>query len=856
MESQMASQPAITTPQRTETSSTKINTTNEETDSVATQKDPIPTVDAAEKDAIFNSIHIDPEDSQLIEDLFRISKKSPKLVRSTAYTAPADPNIVLRSWKMNEFKYYDVPSPFPTLARGLFTQEIKKGDQVKHRIVARGYDKFFNIGEVPWTHWASLESHTGPPYTLTLKSNGCIIFIAALTPTKLVVTSKHALGPSNNTPESHAQVGERWLRKHLADAGKTEEQLAKTLWDQNLTAVAELCDDSFEEHVLPYGPDLTGLHLHGLNECTKRFRTMDQPAVDAFAREWGFIVTKCIVLHTVPEVKAFTEEIGRTGKWDGESLEGFVVRTRVVDPPTKGGKPASASPYAPGSSFFFKVKFDEPYMMYRDWREVTKSLLSKGPLVANVPKGKLRRPETRVYVDWVIGEIRRDKSQFDTYARGKGIIATRERFLKWLESNEGRSAEKTAEEKHDESSMNGAADSHKQFGKTIIVPVAVPGVGKTSVAVALCHLFGFGHMQSDDVKAKKPAPVFIKNVVGLLKTHDVVIADKNNHLKQHRQQLREATANMKPPVRLLALNWSFDVPLSTIHRICADRITERGENHQALVAGAHETVVWQFLKNAEELTDDEVDVSVEMEWEESLEDSLARVVDACVRILGVQRPDQEKFGEALAVARGYRAPTTKRKAAGEQGKKERKEPPPRYYGILAEVDLEGVLGKRFKEADAPQAGKTFWERLAKGKRVAARPHVTVVHSKALPEQTALWELCRGLQDEAPPLFSFRLGHVVWNERIMAATVVDFAVSLDDGNAAAEKKGLDFVLKLPTDVKDRMHITVGTRDKEVAPVEARSLVWDWKQKGDRVGAGVGSVELKDVWVKGRVKGLIS
>ncbi|KAJ3017665.1 hypothetical protein NUW54_g533 [Trametes sanguinea] len=139
---------------------------------------------------------------------------------------------------MNEFKYYDIPSPFPTLARGLFTQDIKdaSGD-IKHRIVARGYDKFFNIGEVPWTNWASLESHTAPPYTLTLKSNGCIIFIAALTPTKLLVTSKHSLGPSPAaTGESHAQVGERWLRTHLAASGKTEEELARTLWEKNWTA--------------------------------------------------------------------------------------------------------------------------------------------------------------------------------------------------------------------------------------------------------------------------------------------------------------------------------------------------------------------------------------------------------------------------------------------------------------------------------------------------------------------------------------------------------------------------------------------------------------------------------------------
>jgi tRNA ligase len=50
--------------------------------------------------------------------------------------------------------------------------------------------------------------------------------------------------------------------------------------------------------------------------------------------------------------------------------------------------------------------------------------------------------------------------------------------------------------------------------------------GKTTVAIALQYLFGFGHTQSDDIKAKKPAPIFLRSVVDLLKKHDVVIADK------------------------------------------------------------------------------------------------------------------------------------------------------------------------------------------------------------------------------------------------------------------------------------------------------------------------------------------
>lgn len=88
--------------------------------------------------------------------------------------------------------------------------------------------------------WTSLEAHTKPPYTLTLKSNGCIIFIAALSPSQILITSKHSLGPLQGIPESHAQAGERWLRHHLGKVGKTTEQLAEVLWEKNWTAVAEV----------------------------------------------------------------------------------------------------------------------------------------------------------------------------------------------------------------------------------------------------------------------------------------------------------------------------------------------------------------------------------------------------------------------------------------------------------------------------------------------------------------------------------------------------------------------------------------------------------------------------------------
>ena len=344
--------------------------------------------------------------------------------------------------------------------------------------------------------WPSLEAHTKPPYTLTLKSNGCIVFIAGLSQSQILVTSKHSIGPIQGVPESHAQAGERWLQHHLGQVGKTTEQLAKVLWERNWTAVAEvshpihihrsrlhnpqLCDDSFEEHVLPYSTEKTGLHLHGLNECSGDFKTQPTAVVDEFAREWGFIVTISHKLSSISEVKAFTEEIGRSGKWNGEALAGFVVRTTVGSPPTKGSANADVSPYSPGSSFFFKVKFDEPYMMYRDWREITKSLLSKGES-AKLPKNKMVRPETQTYVAWVKGEIKRNPSLFEGYTKGHGIIATRELFLEWLKTEDGKKAKRKTETEKEATQPPG-----KVFGKTIIMPIAVPGVGMSHSSSTRC----------------------------------------------------------------------------------------------------------------------------------------------------------------------------------------------------------------------------------------------------------------------------------------------------------------------------------------------------------------------------------
>lgn len=105
---------------------------------------------------------------ELLESLRNLREEDPKAVRSTVHLYPASlydhdasdaegstsaETRRITSWKMTEHMYFKANNKFPTLARGLFSEELD-GDE---RIVARGYDKFFNTDEIAWTSVSILQ---------------------------------------------------------------------------------------------------------------------------------------------------------------------------------------------------------------------------------------------------------------------------------------------------------------------------------------------------------------------------------------------------------------------------------------------------------------------------------------------------------------------------------------------------------------------------------------------------------------------------------------------------------------------------------------------------------------------------
>lgn len=325
-------------------------------------------------------------------------------------------------------------------------------------------------------------------------------------------------------------------------------------------------------------------------------------------------------------------------------------------------------------------------------------------------------------------------------------------------------------------------------------------------------------------------------------------------MKQHRTALRDAVRGSNPPVQLLALNWAFEKPLTAIHKICSDRVYDRGENHQTLQADvrgkSHEEVIWQFIEQREELEEGEVDAVIEMDIDEDLEHALDRAVDGCVRILGLEKPDQEKVALALATARGYE-PTRKKEDKKGEKVKEKQIKQPRYYGLVPEVDLLELLNPVFSpggDADVADGNKFFTD-LKKNHRITKQPHITIVHSKSLDSEWArsLWERCSELRlSSTPSAFRFNLGSVVWNDRVMAITVNEIMPVDDDDEA-----GRTFMDQLPQEVREKLHITVGTANKDIMAFEARGLVEEWRE-----GKRTKSLKLTNIPAEGRIRGLFS
>lgn len=756
--------------------------------------------------------------------------------------------ITVDSWQFRDWDYKR--RDLPTYARGLFTYRRRDGAP---EIAIRGYDKFFNVGEVHETNWENVVSMTRGPYELSVKENGCIIFMSGLEDDNLLVCSKHSTGARDNVDLSHAVAGERWVDKHLNAIGKTRADLARELRERNVTAVAELCDDSFEEHVLAYEPKDAGLYIHGINLNLPDFATYPGQLVHEFADEWGFKKAQYLTKDNVDSMKTFLDDCAETGSYAGRDTEGFVIRCRRRDSGEGGNY----------QDWFFKYKFEEPYLMYRQWREATKAVISGKP-----PRFKKHKQITEQYLQYARRQLVKDSSVGKAYNQNHGIIAMRNGFLKEIGL---KGSDITRQE---EQGNGGDSSSDAVTRDLILLPVASIGCGKTTVAIALTKLFGWGHVQNDNITGKQNRPKqFCTLITNTLADHPAMIADRNNHQRRERKQVMDDVLQIIPGARFVALHYVHDPKpqmLPRIRQVTQERIFARGDNHQTIQAGTKSRsdilgIMEGFLGRFEPVNpyvapDDGFDEIIDLDVMASSRENLETVVSSLHKMypkLVSKVPNDEDLDKAIEAALSDYKPDIKHDLSFKSNKRDRgrnangigvqpaqpKAPKLDYFCIkLPTKDVLSTLDKLFDQ-ESPEKARMY-RQLQQSRRIQPAFHVTLIHRASVHSHPELWshlsdlhakalsEVSRGPSAQAPdPLLGkcrVRLERVVWDDKVMCIVVRLLNEGWETANSVA-------------------HITVGTANQDIKPKESNDLLQRWMETGSETGIGdfevVGHVEVQ-------------
>ncbi|ORX78536.1 hypothetical protein BCR32DRAFT_294980 [Anaeromyces robustus] len=617
------------------------------------------------------------------------SKQYPRLFKISKFTLPKSKRII-ESFNIQEcaFKRNDI---VPFSARGVFVLPTD------NTIVARGYNKFFNINETEETQWNNIREKTVGPYELTLKENGCIIFVSVLDD-DLLVTSKHSTtkidAEGNLIHNKFSDLGEKWLYKYIGDK---KQELIDFIKENKITLVFELVDNDFEEHVIEYSKEEDGLYLHGINENTVEFNSWPSEKVFEIAKRFNFISVKYMVYDNIDDLKKFADDCN--GYYNGKAIEGWVVRCKKDN----------------GQNFFFKYKYNEPYLLYREWREATSAYLAHRPM-------KYKYIKTYGYVEWIKEKYQSNKELFAKFNEKKGIIKLRNLYLE--ETNGGEYVPKVQEPVTKENARY-----------KLILPISIIGSGKTTVGRMLKILYDIGHIQSDNIQKKKPAPEFIENVCKEFDTKTIVMADKNNHLKMHRNDLCKKLKSIYPnSLWIVALYWNIEtVPEKDVLEFSRDRIERRGENHQNLTpekTSNYPFIVKMFLNNFEflDISDPEdslIDETIEIKFKE---DSIS-IVKKIIESLNLEPKTDEELKAAYIQANEIKP---------EVSQKPRKLAP-LYYGLrLKYVNCKDIALKYLKNySDQNEQFVKDYEKvkfLIENSNFLQREHITIAFRKRDPPE--------------------------------------------------------------------------------------------------------------------------
>lgn len=202
-------------------------------------------------------------------------------------------------------------------ARGLFVNNETR------EIVSRGYDKFFNINEMPETTLESLEQTLQYPITLFVKENGFLGNVGYdAKKDELFIASK-----STNTGEFSDMF------KNIFDAEyskEVQEGLRRYLRDQEASMVFEVIDPENDPHMIAY--DRPKVVLLDIFHRSQKAEKVPYEQLETIAKHFGMTVKRRGIVFKEPaDFNGWFNKVESdlNYKFRGENVEGFVIEDGV-----------------------------------------------------------------------------------------------------------------------------------------------------------------------------------------------------------------------------------------------------------------------------------------------------------------------------------------------------------------------------------------------------------------------------------------------------------------------------------------------------------------------------------------------
>lgn len=201
-------------------------------------------------------------------------------------------------------------------ARGLYI------DTVDYKVVARAYNKFFNINERPETQFNNLRFKLQFPVTAYVKENGFLGIVGWNTETNdLLITSK-------STPTGEFAD---YLQKALYSiyGNQTMQKIKDYIKENDVSFVFECVDMDNDPHIIEY-PE-SKVVLLDVVKNTLKFEKLPYNELVALAKNMGLVVKeKAYEIATWEEFYDwYNDVIAEDYKYKGEYIEGFVIEDSV-----------------------------------------------------------------------------------------------------------------------------------------------------------------------------------------------------------------------------------------------------------------------------------------------------------------------------------------------------------------------------------------------------------------------------------------------------------------------------------------------------------------------------------------------